>query len=171
MALKTINIKGKEYAPVSERIKYFRENFQGWAIITELVEFTNEYVIIKASIIDPDGLVKSTGLAQEDRNASNINKTSFVENCESSAVGRALGIFGIGIDASIASADEVQNAIEQQTVASQPVSEVEINALKMACEKKGSKIEDVVSYYKKSAPEELTFGEFNDAMKLLARKK
>ena len=48
------------------------------------------------------------------KSSSNINKTSYVENCETSAVGRALAILGIGIDTSIASANEVEDAIAQQ---------------------------------------------------------
>jgi hypothetical protein len=46
--------------------------------------------------------------------SSNINKTSYVENCETSAIGRALAMLGIGIDTSIASANEVSDAISKQ---------------------------------------------------------
>ena len=60
------------------------------------------------------GRVVATGHAHEERGSSNINKTSFVENCETSAIGRALAMLGIGIDTSIASANEVEDAIAQQ---------------------------------------------------------
>ena len=69
--------------------------------------------VFKAQIII-DGEVVATGHAYEKESSSFINKTSYIENCETSAVGRALGIFGIGIDASIASAEEVTNAINNQ---------------------------------------------------------
>ena len=60
------------------------------------------------------GDIVATGHAQEDKASSNINKTSYVENCETSAVGRALGFLGIGIETSIATADEVAMAIAKQ---------------------------------------------------------
>ena len=57
----------------------------------------------------------ASGHAEERRGSSFINKTSYVENCETSAWGRALGNFGIGLDTSVASYDEVANAIKNQT--------------------------------------------------------
>ena len=53
-------------------------------------------------------------MAEEEKGSTFINKTSYVENCETSAWGRALANFGIGLDTSVASADEVQNAIANQ---------------------------------------------------------
>ena len=70
--------------------------------------------VIKASVIDENGRVVATGFAQEDRTSSTINRTSFVENCETSAWGRALGNLGIGIDVSIASAEEMEIAVAKQ---------------------------------------------------------
>ena len=61
--MNSINIRGKEYFPVNERVKSFRENFKDWAITTEIVSLTEETVVIKASVSNPDGLVKATGYA------------------------------------------------------------------------------------------------------------
>ena len=58
--------------------------------------------------------MRATGFAQEDKSSSYINKTSYVENCETSAWGRALANLGIGIDTSIASSNEVAIAIGKQ---------------------------------------------------------
>ena len=116
--MKGINIKGKNYIMVNERIKFFRENYKGWSLTSELVHIEDDMCIIKATITDENGMVKATGYAQEDRTSSMINKTSFVENCETSAWGRALGNLGIGIDDSIASAEEVDMAIKKQEVES-----------------------------------------------------
>ena len=69
---------------------------------------------MKASIHDEEGRLLGTGTAYEKEGSSNINKTSYIENCETSAVGRALAMCGLGIDLSVASFEEVQNAIEQQ---------------------------------------------------------
>lgn len=115
--MKTTNIKGKEYVEVAERVKYFRqtEDYKGWSIKTELISNENGICVFKAEVLDNDGVLKASGHAYEKENASFINKTSYIENCETSAVGRALGFLGIGIDASIASADEIQNAMENQT--------------------------------------------------------
>lgn len=112
--MKTINIKGKPYVMVNERIKEFREKYKGWALVSELVSCDDNSCIIKATVLDENGVVKATGFAQEDRSSSIINKTSYVENCETSAWGRALANLGIGIDESIASAEEVNIAIAKQ---------------------------------------------------------
>ena len=111
---KTVNIKGKEYVEVNERVKYFRQNYKGWSIETELISNSNGVCDFKAIIKDENGVVKSTGHAYEKESSSFINKTSYIENCETSAVGRALGFLGIGIDTSIASGDEVTNAVNNQ---------------------------------------------------------
>lgn len=112
--LKTVNIKGKEYVEVNERVKYFRGEYKGWAIETEMLSNDDGVCVFKATIKDDTGAIKAVGHAYEKESSSFINKTSFIENCETSAVGRALGFLGIGIDASIASSDEVMNAMNNQ---------------------------------------------------------
>ena len=114
--LKTINIKGKDYVPVNERLKYFRENFKGYRLLSELVSNENGVCVFKATVYNENGEPVATGYSQEKENdnRSMVNKTSYIENSETSAWGRALGNFGIGIDSSVASADEVANAIRQQ---------------------------------------------------------
>ncbi len=112
--LKTVNIKGKEYVEVNERVKYFIATYTGWSIETEMISNVNGVCVFKATIKDETGRVISTGHAYEKEDSNYINQTSYVENCETSAVGRALGFLGIGIDTSIASSDEVTNAINNQ---------------------------------------------------------
>lgn len=112
--MKTINIKGKEYVEVNERIKYFRENYDNTAILTYLLSDVDGKCTFKAEIL-VDGECVAVGHAYEVEGSSFINKTSYIENCETSAIGRALGIFGIGIDTSVASAEEVTNAINNQS--------------------------------------------------------
>ena len=111
--MKTTMIKGKEYVMVNERIAYFRENFKDWAMTSELTIDGNK-AIVKATISNSLGEIKATGYAMEVEGAGFINKTSHIENCETSAWGRCLGNLGIGIDTSIASAEEVGNAVKQQ---------------------------------------------------------
>lgn len=114
--MKSINIKGKDYVMVNERIAHFRtsEEYKGWSLISEIIELKQDSCTIKGIVIDDKGVVRATGHAQEDKTSSIINKTSFIENCETSAWGRALGCLGIGISESIASAEEMQMAISKQ---------------------------------------------------------
>ena len=112
--LKTINIKGKEYVEVNERLKYFRANYPNFSLVTEVLQCTEEHCVMKATILNEHGIAVATGHAHETKGSSFINKTSHVEVCETSAWGRALGNFGIGIDSSVASADEVNSAIKMQ---------------------------------------------------------
>lgn len=114
--MKTINIKGREYITVNERLIYFRnqEDFKGWAIKEDIVAIDDKEGVFKVTIIDLNGTPIVSAHAQEYRDSSYINKTSFVENGFTSALGRALGYLGIGIDTSIASANEVQNAVSNQ---------------------------------------------------------
>ena len=114
--MKTIDIKGKPYVTVNERLKYFREQdaFKGWQIITTIINADSDVCLMKAEVINDLGIVIATGHAYEETQSTFINKTSHVENCETSCIGRALGNTGIGIDDSVASFEEVANAIKQQ---------------------------------------------------------
>jgi len=113
---KTTNIRGKQYVEVNERIKFFRqeEQYKNWSLITEFTVLDEAQCVCKASIVDASNRIISVGHAHEVQGSSNINKTSYVENCETSAIGRALAMLGIGIDTSIASANEVSDAIAKQ---------------------------------------------------------
>lgn len=113
-SIKTTNVQGKDYAEVNQRIKAFRSICPGGSILTEMISCENGVCIFKATVCDEDMRVLGTGTAYEKENSSFINKTSYIENCETSAVGRALGMCGFGIDTSIASSEEVQNAILNQ---------------------------------------------------------
>lgn len=112
--IKTTDIKGKEYAEVNQRIKVFRMLFPNGCIKTNILSLENGVVTMVAEIYDENKNLLATGTAQEKETSSFINKTSFIENCETSAVGRALGMVGIGIETSVASFEEVTNAIANQ---------------------------------------------------------
>lgn len=105
----------KLYHPVHERLKAFRKYFPDHALITTILDGNTQFVTFKASIINNNGIEVATGHAQELASNGYINEFSHVENGETSAWGRALGNFGIGIDESIASADEVANAMKNQS--------------------------------------------------------
>jgi hypothetical protein len=133
---KTTNIRGKQYVEVNERIKFFRqeEQYKNWSLITEFTVLDEGQCVCRASIVDADNRIISVGHAHEVQGSSNINKTSYVENCETSAIGRALAMLGIGIDTSIASANEVSDAIAKQDTAA-PAELTKSDKVKMIQEK------------------------------------
>ena len=118
--IKTTKIGKKEYVEVDERIRLFWSLHPTWSIITEMVYNCEQEMvtIFKATVIDDKDKVRATGHAREFQadKKSMVNKTSHIENCETSAIGRALGVKGIITEYGIASADEVRNAIEQEKV-------------------------------------------------------
>ena len=123
--IKTTDIKGKEYAEVNQRIKAFRMLYPNGFIRTTLLSNNNGVCVMKAEVGIND-YVMASGTAYEKEDSSFINKTSYIENCETSAIGRALGMLGIGIDTSVASYEEVANAINNQTITQEDADTYEI---------------------------------------------
>lgn len=126
----TIDVKGKNYAEVNQRIKAFRMLYPAGTIETELLSVENGVCIMKATIKDDNDHILGIGHAYEKENSTFINKTSYIENCETSAVGRALAMCGIGIDTSVASYEEVANAIENQKPKNDKVTEAQKSLIK-----------------------------------------
>lgn len=146
-SIKTTDIKGKDYAEVNQRIKAFRMVYPCGAIIPELVSLEGGVCVMKATVMDEDGKVLGVGHAYEKEGSTFINKTSYIENCETSAVGRALGMCGIGIDTSVASYEEVANAIENQNPKAKK-SDLDPKLLKQA-EQLNIELAKVATYLKK----------------------
>jgi hypothetical protein len=111
-------IHGKGYAEVPQRVQAFRKVIPGGFIVTDIVSLADGVVVMRseAGYYTEDGkkIVLGTGYAYEKETFSKINNTSYIENCETSAVGRALGFIGLGSETSIGSAEEVKHAIEVQ---------------------------------------------------------
>jgi len=113
----------KDYAEVHQRVKAFRMVYPNGFIRTTMDSHENGVCIIRAEVgfySDAGPVLLANGYAYEREGSSQVNKTSYIENCETSAVGRALGLAGFGIDTSIASADEMRNALHQQQQPTQP---------------------------------------------------
>ena len=130
-----VEIHGKQYATVNERIEELHKKYNGCVSInTELLETQGDVVRMKA-IVELKEMKEGqevasntfTGHAEEVIGSSMINKTSALENAETSAVGRALAFAGFQTDASIASADEVANAIVQQNSMTRVVNQSQQN--------------------------------------------
>lgn len=108
-----IDIRGKQYQTVALRVQLFREAHPDKSLTTDMIVRDEECVVMRATIADETGRVLATGHSEEYRKSSQINRTSALENAETSAIGRALAAFGFG-GTEFATANEVQNAIHQQ---------------------------------------------------------
>ena len=158
------DIKGRNYMEVPQRVKAFRMVYPTGTITTEMLSNDNGVCIFKATVgyinDESDFVVLGTGTAYEKEGSTFINKTSYIENCETSAVGRALGMAGFGIDTSIASAEEVQNAI-----ANQGTDDRWIKAIEAECRRTGIKKADVYKSRKISTDSQLTRDIFDSIMR------
>lgn len=163
--IKTTDIKGKDYAEVNQRIKAYRMVFPTGTIKTEMISNENGVCVFRALVTDEENNVLATGTAYEKENSTFINKTSYIENCETSAIGRALGIAGFGIDTSVASAEEVQNAIANQEEKNMPkASPKQIELIKTLVED----IDSMLNYYKIDKIEDLNI---QQASEIISKKK
>jgi hypothetical protein len=111
-----VKIHGKEYKTVAKRVADFRDKFPNHTLVTELVSADDERVVMVSKVYDTDNRLVSTGWAEERRDASRLHGTSSLEICETSACGRAVAFLHRDLmGTEIASADEVANAISQQS--------------------------------------------------------
>ena len=107
----SVKIHGRDYMTVAERINAIHEKHETLSIETELISWEDNIIIVKAKVTHPGGVF--TGHAYEVEGSTQINRTSALENCETSAIGRALASAGFG-GTEFASANEVENAIHHQ---------------------------------------------------------
>tara|TARA_Y100001937_G_scaffold3216_1_gene4172 strand:- start:1034 stop:1687 length:654 start_codon:yes stop_codon:yes gene_type:complete len=111
--LKTINLKGKEYSMVSSRLEIFRKHFGfRYGIVEEILVDDGKRVVTKTSIIDRDKpeIPIGVGHAEEIRGSSLVNKTSAIENCMTSSLGRALATAAALHGGEMASVNEIEKA-------------------------------------------------------------
>ena len=117
----TVNIKGKKYTQVATRVEVFRRHFgTDWCLTTEILPAEPPLVRVRAEIRNGADRLVATGTAEENRTWG-INKTSAIENCETSAIGRALANLGLH-GGEFATAEEVDTAIKQQEVAKEDMA-------------------------------------------------
>lgn len=164
-SLASTTIKGKSYIEVNQRIKAFRQVYPMGTIATDMVSNENGICVFRATVgyttDNGEYIVLGTGTAFENEKSSFINKTSFIENCETSAVGRALGMCGFGIDTSIASYEEVANAIENQNKADEEKPDkLHMDALVETAKIKGVPIEKLLKKYKLNDLSEMNYEQY-----------
>ena len=162
--LPKIDLKEKPYVMVNKRVQGFRDICPEGTITTEILSHENGVVIMRATITDENGKVLATGLSREKDGDGFINKTSYIENAETSAVGRALGFLGIGIDYSMASAEEVANAIIQNEKPEEPklIDLSKVETIKEDIEKGHIKETDILKYYKIARLEDMNDKQFSE---------
>lgn len=170
--LSSVKISGKPYVQVNDRVQGFRKLFPMGNIYTELVTYIQtDYCVFKCDIYDDEGEHLATGYAQEtvEKNR-NINRTSMLENCETSAVGRALGFLGIGSVDSIASADEVNKAINKGRELDSVIGEDIAADLVQDLVNAGQSPDVVVKFNKVPDLSQLTFEQYNNVVKRYLKK-
>ena len=173
----TTNIKGKDYAEVNQRIKAFRMVYPTGRIETKLISNENGVCIFRAEVsgVCPDCegrpimTVLATGTAYEKENSTFINKTSYIENCETSAIGRALGIAGFGIDTSVASAEEVQNAMANQKKEQDEILDL-MQEVSNLLDETGTDRDKFYSYFKVTTNGEMTLDQLKTGIEMLKKK-
>jgi len=169
--IKTTNIKGKEYAEVNQRIKAFRMVYPAGFIRTVILSNADGVCVMQAEVGFGDTIL-GTGTAYEVKDATNINRTSYIENCETSAVGRALGMAGFGIDTSVASAEEVTNAIAQQEIeaaASKTIDDTKVAALMTKLKDNDIPVAKVLELYNVQSLSEMTVKKWKNALDNIAK--
>ena len=162
----TTQIKGKEYAEVNQRIKAFRMVYPMGFIKTWIETLENGLCIMRAEVGVGDTIL-GTGTAYEKEGSTQINRTSYIENCETSAVGRALGMAGFGIDTSVASKEEVEQAIAQQEadkVENSRIDKAKVNVLKKKIDQDGINLFTFLTMCHVDRLEDLSFKQWQHAL-------
>lgn len=175
--IKTIDVKGKNYAMVASRIQGFRKLCPNGSIATEIVDMRDGVVTMRATVRDEEGHILGTGFAQEKESSSYINKTSYIENCETSAVGRALGMLGIGSEEQMTSAEELVNAItnqgrktdEQKQLEQQTIGTAKMSSLTQFAERVGVPMDKILESYGLKSIGEMTEHQYAECVRRLQK--
>ena len=162
-----------DYVQVNERIEKFYEKYPEGSIQTEIIMNDNGMVIFKAyAFRNNEDTRPATGHAMEKEGSSYINKTSHIENCETSAVGRALAMLGFEIKKSVASREEVENAKLQQDMM-KPIGREKAMALVNTLKAQGFSDEDItksLAKYGVKIAEGLTEAQYAEILLKLKKK-
>lgn len=167
-SLKPMDIKGKKYIPVNERVKAFAMLGLESDFKVEVIKLDDTEIIVKG-ILDVKGVGVRENLASEIKGSSNINRFNYVENAVTSVYGRCLGMFGIGIDTSIASYEEVMNANLNEE-ANKLATPTEKAGLIASARAKGIEVEELlkmVGFNREKQPEGMTAKQYGKAMSIL----
>lgn len=163
-----VPIRGKEYETVALRVHKFRSTCLDFGLVTEIIHLDDNVVRVKASVFNDQNRLLATGHAEEYRKASDINKTSALENCETSAIGRALAAFGLG-GTEFASADEVNNAINAQNSPSSEAIERLVVGLREAAMNGTKALQDAFKALPATIEKKLAWDQNSNSLKAAAK--
>ncbi|NBW18564.1 MAG: hypothetical protein EBR82_62385 [Caulobacteraceae bacterium] len=96
------------YETVAQRLVRWWAEFPDGRIITSIHHYDGSTIIMRAECYNNDDRLIATGYAEEVFGNSPVNKTSFLENCETSAIGRAISNSRIGHTGERASVSEME---------------------------------------------------------------
>lgn len=172
--LPTVPIKGKggkvkNYVMVKDRVAAFRELFPEWTIQNDRISDDGVTVTVRTTVANEEGRIIATAHAQERYNSTPVNSTSALENCETSAIGRALALLGIGIDDSFASANETETAQARQEAGDKwpaPGDKIKGNDVAKLRALLGSdeRVAAVLAYYHLDSLAAMTYEQFRDCV-------
>lgn len=151
----TVDIKGKPYAEVNKRIIAFRKLMPNGLILPTIISDDDGRVLMSCEIYDENNRLLAKAHSYENENVGFINKTSYIENCETSVIGRALGLCGFGIDNSVASAEEVDVAIQKQDLMKQPISKERLDTIKELINETKTDISKFLAFHKINSLEDI----------------
>jgi hypothetical protein len=109
-----------DYVPVADRLDLFRKDHPAWTLEAHL-RFEGESILARAVISDETGRTIAVGHAEEVRGSTNVNRTSAVENCETSAWGRALANLGYEVKRGVASREEMEKVSRARVRTQKPL--------------------------------------------------
>jgi len=164
-----VEIQGKDYELVASRVAKFRSEHPDWTIHTELIS-NEDKVLFKCTILNGEHLI-ATGHAEEIPGTTHINKTSALENCETSAVGRALSLAGYAGNYN-PTKEEIEAAHTKALLLLDELNQKQINHLKLEWKKAfphDVNFRDIDKYYKKPI-EEFTQADYQNCLARIARK-
>lgn len=188
LASKAILLQGRKYVQVVDRINYFNDNFKNGSIRTRLIsEPASTHYVVEAKVI-PDVTVPEryfSGLSQAKLGDPGANKDAALENAETSAIGRALGMMGIGVIDSVASVDEMNKAgvgsqnrstatkPQESTTTPQikdpsaPATPNQVNAIYKMAKHKGVTLDKLIERFSITTIESATKGQASDIINYL----
>ena len=160
-----------DYVMVNERIEKFYEKYPEGSIQAEIKTLEDGMVVVKAyAYRDREDAIPATGHAYEKEGQGYVNKTSFIENCETSAVGRALAMLGFDIKKSIASREEMEK-VKRMSKDDKKISDTQESIIKSMIADTDTDIEEFCTYYKIDKFGDLTAEQFKKAVAQLNAKK
>lgn len=179
-----IEYDGKKYLKVSKRLEVIRRHLGfNLSIQTKIEHMSDAFVLVKAIISiykNNNWHIVATGYAEEKRNSSEINRTSAIENAETSAIGRSLACLGLLSDSEYASIDEIvftlnnkdsndkeSNNKDKKSSSNNKISNAQIDYINKLIKNTGTILKGFLDHYKITEIQEMNEVQLNDAIQKL----